>query len=152
PAAGRVTIAFTSRPGCSFTPNPSSHGGAMRTSLLVAVLVPLLAGADFKDVNPNVFPPDDPRAKELPRMMQNDAKRRMQEANLRESKAFAAVSTREQWETYRDVRIKALKESLGEFPPAPQNMRIVVTGKLDGDGYVIHNLVYETRQGFWATA
>ncbi|HJZ59953.1 MAG TPA: hypothetical protein VKE74_33735 [Gemmataceae bacterium] len=124
----------------------------MRTSLLVAVLVPLLAGADFKDVNPNVFPPDDPRAKELPRMMQNDAKRRMQEANLRESKAFAAVSTREQWETYRDVRIKALKESLGEFPPAPQNMRIVVTGKLDGDGYVIHNLVYETRQGFWATA
>jgi cephalosporin-C deacetylase-like acetyl esterase len=124
----------------------------MRTFQAVAAFFPLLAGADFKDVNPNVFPPDDPRARELPRMMQNDAKRRMQEACLRESRAFAAVQTREQWEAYRDVRIKALRESLGEFPPPPQNMRIVVTRKLDGDGFIIHNLVYETRPGLWANA
>ena len=124
----------------------------MRISLLFALLLPLLAGADFADVNPNVFPPDDPRAKELPRMMQNDVKRRMQEANLRESKAFAAVQTREQWEAYRDVRIKALRESLGEFPAAPANMRTVVTGKIEGDGFVIHNVVYESRPGLWVSA
>lgn len=124
----------------------------MRNALLLAVLVPSLAGADFADVNPNVFPADDPRSKELPRMMQNDVKRRMQEANLRESKAFAAVQTKEQWEAYRDVRIKALRESLGTFPPVPANMRTVVTGSIVGDGFVIQNVVYESRPGLWVSA
>ena len=122
----------------------------MRT--LIATLLPALLAADFKDVNPNVFPADDPRSKDMPRMVAADVKRRMQEANLRESKAFATVTTREQWEVYRDLRILALRQSLGTFPAVPKDMRIVVTGKLDGDGYRIHNLVYETRPGLWANA
>lgn len=125
----------------------------MRTALL---LVALLAGgaraADFKDIDPNVFPKDDPRAKELPGMMWADAKRRMQEANLRESKAFAAVKTKEQWETYRDARVAKLKESLGFWPAVPKEMRVKITRELDGDGFVIRNVVYETRPGFWACA
>ncbi|MDB5311028.1 MAG: hypothetical protein JWO38_5230 [Gemmataceae bacterium] len=125
----------------------------MRTPPFAVALVALsCVAADFKDVNPAVFAPDDPRAKELPKMVWNDAQRRMREANLRESRAFAAVQTREQWEAYRDVRIKALKESLGTFPEVPRDMRIVVTKKLDGDGYQIHNLVYETRPGLWVSA
>jgi cephalosporin-C deacetylase-like acetyl esterase len=122
----------------------------MRT-LLAAVAVASVA-ADFQDIDPNVFPKDDPRAKEMPRMVWMDAQRRMKEANLRESQAFAAVRTREQWEAHRDARIKALRESLGTFPDVPKDMRVVVTKKLDGDGYRIHNLVYETRPGFWANA
>ena len=51
--------------------------------------------ADFADLNPNVFGPDDPRTKDLPKMMGADARRRMEEANLRESKAFATVTTKE---------------------------------------------------------
>jgi cephalosporin-C deacetylase-like acetyl esterase len=108
--------------------------------------------ADFKDVDPNVFPKDDPRAKELPRMMWNDAKKRMQEANLRESKAFAEVKTKEQWERYRDVRIQKLKESLGVWPPPPKSIRIKVTRELEGDGFVIRNIVYESRPGLWVSA
>ena len=61
------------------------------SALLVACVAVVLVAADFKDVDPNVFPKDDPRAKDLPRMMWNDAKKRMQEANLRETKAFAEV-------------------------------------------------------------
>lgn len=120
---------------------------------VITVALALAAvAADFRDVSPNVFPPDDPRTKELPRMVWADAQRRMHEANLRESKAFAAVSTRAQWEAYRDARIKALRESLGEFPPVPKDMPIVVTGKIAGDGFVIHNVVYETRPGLWVAA
>jgi cephalosporin-C deacetylase-like acetyl esterase len=128
----------------------------MRTSLLaLLLLVPAASAADpnpFADVNPNVFTPDDPRAKDLPKMLAADARRRMREANLRESQAFAAVTTREQWEAHRDARIKALRESLGTFPEVPKDMRVVVTRKLDGDGYRIENLVYETRPGLWVTA
>jgi cephalosporin-C deacetylase-like acetyl esterase len=122
----------------------------MRT-LLAAVAVAAVA-ADFQDIDPNVFPKDDPRAKEMPRMVRADAQRRMKEANLRESQAFAVVQTRGQWEAHRDARIQALRESLGTFPDVPKDMRVVVTRKLDGDGYRIHNLVYETRPGFWANA
>src|SRR5215213_2852651 len=102
----------------------------MRTTLLAfAILAFVSVAADFKDIDPNVFPKDDPRAKELPKMMWADAKKRLQEANLRESKAFAELATKEQWEKYRDTRIRMLKESLGTFPDAPKDMKIVVTHK-----------------------
>jgi len=120
--------------------------------ILLAALALFALAADFADVNPNVFGPDDPRTKDLPKMMGADAKRRMQEANLRESKAFAAVSTKAEWEKYRDVRIKALRESLGTFPEAPKNMPIKVTKELEGDGFVIRNILYESRPGLWVSA
>ena len=122
----------------------------MRTAFISFAL--LAVAADFKDVAPNVFPKDDPRAKELPKMMWADAKKRMQAANLRESKAFAEVKTKEQWEEYRDVRVQKLKESLGIWPDTPKDMKVVVTRKLEGDGYVIHNIVYESRPGLWVSA
>ena len=85
-------------------------------------------------------------------MMWADAKRRMQEACLRESKAFAAVTTKEQWEKYRDSRIQKLKESLGTWPEPPKDMEIVVTRELAGDGFIIHNILYESRPGLWVSA
>src|SRR5436189_5018817 len=123
------------------------------SALLVAcVAAAFCTAADFKDVDPNVFPKDDPRAKGLPKMMWADAHKRMQEANLRESKAFAEVTTKEQWEKYRDARIQKLKESLGTFPDVPKDMKVKVTRELDGDGFVIHCVVYESRPGLWVDA
>jgi cephalosporin-C deacetylase-like acetyl esterase len=122
----------------------------MRAAILALALFAI--AADFADVNPTVFGPDDPRTKELPKMMWADAKRRLQEANVRESKAFTEVTTKEQWEKYRDVRIKKLKESLGTFPAVPKDMPIKVTKELDGEGFVIRNILYETRPGLWVSA
>lgn len=122
----------------------------MRATVCILAIVAI--AADFKDVNPNVFGPDDPRTKDLPKIMANDVKRRMQEACLRESKAFAEVTTKAQWTRYRDIRIQKLKESLGAWPEPPKDMRIIVTRKLDGDGFVIHNIVYESRPGLWVSA
>lgn len=125
----------------------------MRTTLIAFALAAIASiAADFKDVDPNVFPKDDPRAKDLPKMMWKDAMKRMQEANVRESKAFAAVTTKEQWEKYRDVRIQKLKESLGTFPEAPKDMRVKITRTIDGDGFVIQCILYETRPQFWVSA
>ncbi len=118
----------------------------------VAALALLSVAADFADVRPTAFPKDDPRTKEFAKMMDADARGRMRAANLRESKAFAAVTTEEQWEKHRDVRIRKLRESLGNFPEVPKAMRIEVTRKFEGDGFAIHNLVYESRPGLWVTA
>ncbi len=123
-----------------------------RAAAIVAALALGSVAADFKDVNPNVLGPDDPRTKDLPKMMWTDAKRRMQEANLRESKAFAEVKTREQWTQYRDVRIKALKASLGVWPEVPKDMRVIVSRTIEGDGFIIQNTLYESRPGFWVPA
>lgn len=122
------------------------------SALVAACAAAFSVAADFKDIDPRVFGEGDPRAKELPRMMWKDATRRMQEANLRESKAFAEVTTKEQWEKYRDVRIQKLKESLGTFPEPPKEMRVKVTRELQGDGFVIRNLLYESRPGLWVSA
>ncbi len=118
-----------------------------RTFLAIAFSFASL-GADFPNLNPNVFGPDDPRTK----MMGADVRRRMQEANLRESQAFAAVTTKEQWEKHRDERIRKLRESLGTFPDVPKNMRIATTRKFEGEGFAIHNIVYESRTGLWVSA
>lgn len=122
----------------------------IRFALALAAFVSV--AADFPNVDPNVFPRDDPRAKALPRMVGNDLRKRMQEANLLESEAFAKVTSRPLWEGHRQLRIRNLRDSLGEFPPVPAKMRIAITRKLEGNGYRIHNLVYETRPGLWVSA
>src|SRR5262249_1066809 len=53
---------------------------------------------------------------------------------------------------YRDTRIAKLKESLGTFPEVPKDMPVKVTRKLEGEGFVIHNILYETRPGLWVSA
>ena len=118
-----------------------------RTLLAIAFAWGSVA-ADFPNLNPNAFGPDDPRTK----LMGADARRRMQEANLRESQAFAAITTKEQWEKHRDERIRKLRESLGTFPDVPKNMRIATTHQHEGEGYAIHNIVYESRPGLWVSA
>lgn len=121
--------------------------------LAALVIIPTAAPADdFKDVNPNVFAADDPRAKDLPKMTSANARRRVQEANLRETKAFAEVTTKAQWEKYRDVRIQKLRESLGTFPAVPRDMRVKVTRVINGDGFDVRNVLYETRPGLWVSA
>lgn len=119
---------------------------------IVAALAVGSAAADFAAVDPTAFGPDDPRTKALPNLMAADLRRRVREANLRESKAFAAVATKGQWEQYRDARIQKLRESLGAFPEPPKNMRVEVPRTVRGDGFVIHNTLYESRPGWWVAA
>ncbi len=118
---------------------------------LAAVALALVA-ADLPDVDPAVFPPDDPRAKALAKMVWADARKRLADAGEREAKAFAAVNTRADWEAFRNPRIAALEESLGHWPAPPATVRVEVLKSIPGDGFVIDNLVYESRPGLWVTA
>ena len=66
---------------------------------------------------------------------------RIQVANERESKAWHALKSREDWERFRDVRLQALRASLGEALPGPKDLNGRDTKTLKGDGYLIDNLV-----------
>jgi cephalosporin-C deacetylase-like acetyl esterase len=100
----------------------------------------------------NVLPREGEKAKEQRQMVARDVRARVQAANQRDSKAWQQVRGRADWEKFRDARLEALRASLGNFPTRPADLKVRVTRTLEGDGYRIENLVFESRPGLWVTA
>jgi dienelactone hydrolase len=74
------------------------------------------------------------------------------EANRNDVETWRTIQARKDWEQLRDEKLKRLEEALGGFPQRPESINVHVTRKVEGEGFVIENLVYETRPGFWVTA
>ncbi len=110
-----------------------------------------LAG-ELAALDPRVWPPLYRRYHAVRTMLSRQQRRRAQEAVLAERRAFEAVKTREDWERYRAARLQALRESVGRFPPERPPLDVRVTARLDGPGYRLENLVYQSRPGFYVTA
>ncbi len=110
---------------------------------------PLSASA-LKDLNANVLGEEGSSQRE--RMLSDDARARLREANRRETRLWRGIDSRTAWEAYRDKRIAALRKSLGQTPAVPNPLPIKVTGEIEGDGYKIEKLVFESRPGLWVTA
>lgn len=87
----------------------------------------------------------------LENMVGRDIEQRRLAAIARENAAWAKVKTRADWESFRDRRITALKDSLARFPKPPKDLKQQVTGRIDGDGYVIDKIVFESRPGLLVT-
>ncbi len=79
--------------------------------------------------------------------LESNVRKRMTEAALAERRAWQKVTTRSDWEQFRDQRISSLRKSLGPFPERTP-LRAAVTRRADyGHGFVIENVVYESRPG-----
>jgi hypothetical protein len=91
-------------------------------------------------------------ARDLPRMLGRDARARIDAANRRETGAWRKIATRQDWERYRDQRLRGLRESLGQFPDPPRDLKVRVVRTIDGDGYRIQDVVFESRPGVFVTA
>lgn len=89
-----------------------------------------------------------PLASLLPR----HAEARLRQANRASTAAWERIKTRADWEAFRQEKLAALKRSLGPFPEPPRDLRVKVTGSQAGDGYVVQNLLYESRPGLFVTA
>jgi len=89
---------------------------------------------------------------EVAGMISRDIERRRLLAIQRENMAWSKVKSRNDWERFRDQRLNALRESLGQFPPLPKDLNIETTGRIEGDGYRIENIVIESRPGLLVTA
>jgi len=100
----------------------------------------------LRELDPKVLPA------EQPKMIGRDARARIDEANKRETEAWNGIRSREEWEQYRDRKIQALRASLGATADVPKELSVKVTRKIEGDGFQIENLVYESRPGLLVTA
>lgn len=113
-------------------------------------------GADLESglraLNPAVVSAGDSLGISLPRMLGEDVGRRIRAANERETDAWRAIRNAGEWERYRDSRIAALRASLGVFPQPAGTPDVRITGRLEGEGYRIENLVFESRPGLLVTA
>ncbi len=88
----------------------------------------------------------------LSEMLSRQIHARLHGANQREATAFDKIKTRADWDRFREIRITALRASLGSFAPAPRDATIRSTGAIKGDGYLIDKLVFESRPGLLVTA
>jgi len=88
----------------------------------------------------------------LSHMLSDSLHRRMAAIAEQEKQAWTGVSSRETWERFRDQRLARLRDWIGPMP-ARTPLRTLVTRRLNlGKGFVIENLVYESRPGLLVTA
>lgn len=69
-----------------------------------------------------------------------------------EKLAWREVQTVADWERFRDQRLGALRKWIGDLPERTPLQPTVTRTKNYGDGFVIENLVYESRPHFIVTA
>jgi cephalosporin-C deacetylase-like acetyl esterase len=118
---------------------------------LLTASLPLTLADDAGDIAKNI--PDvltKEQQAEARGMIQRYIARETKAVNVRNREDWLKVKTREQWEKYRDDRIAALRRSLGEYPK-PGKLAWRVTGMVEGAGFKIENVVYESRPGQWVT-
>ncbi len=114
--------------------------------LLAFVACGVAEDVDLSKLTPDVLTKE--QQKDAAGMISRDIRRRADEANARNREEWSKITTREQWEKYRDERIDKLRNSLGTFPE-PGKPNIKVTGVVNGDGFKIENTLYESRPGQW---
>lgn len=124
---------------------------------LLLGLAPVSARANdstiaLRDLSTTVLMPGSEPARDAAQMLSRDARRRRLEADQREREAWRTVQTRAAWERFRDVRLAALRASLGTFPEPPRDLKVRVTGVHDGPSYRVENVVFESRPGMLVTA
>jgi cephalosporin-C deacetylase-like acetyl esterase len=108
--------------------------------------------AELAHLDPNVWSPVERRYHSVRTMLSANQHKRVGEAVFQERQEWARIRTKEDWERYRDVRMKALRSSLGVFPPERNPLDVQITATRQGQGYKLENLVYQTRPGFYAAA
>jgi dienelactone hydrolase len=85
-------------------------------------------------------------------MVQRYLEDKVEAAVLAERRAWEKVNSREDWERFRDERIKGLKESVGVFPRERPALEPRITATHVGDGYRLENVIFQIRPGDWMPA
>jgi dienelactone hydrolase len=85
-------------------------------------------------------------------ILAHDLHRRHDAANRRDRAAWTHVTSREDWERYLAPRLEALRASLGRFPSPSPALRTWTTRSVEGDGFRIENVLFESRPGVLVTA
>jgi dienelactone hydrolase len=108
-----------------------------------AAATPKLAGTVFSDPA---------ERQKMARMWSSDVRKRRARANDDQTRAWERVHSRDEWAKFRGSRIEALRQSLGAAQEPPPDLKVMITGKVHGHGYLVENLVFESRPGLVVTA
>jgi cephalosporin-C deacetylase-like acetyl esterase len=106
----------------------------------------------LRRLDARILPKDDDPSSRPAGMLGRSIRARVRAANERESRSWHALQTKADWEKYRDVRIQALRESLGSFPPIPRDLQVRIVGTIRAAKYRIDNIVFVSRPGLVVTA
>ena len=86
------------------------------------------------------------------RMFEDSLRSAMSVTAEDEKRAWRKVDSREAWERFRDQRLDALRKWLGPMPERTP-LGAMVTRRINyGDGFVIENIVFESRPHLLVTA
>lgn len=88
----------------------------------------------------------------LASMLSRDVEARLRMANCTDCRAWNEVKNLADWQRFRDQRLESLRKSLGSFPPVPHDLKVRVICRLEGDGYRVENLVFQSRPGLLVAA
>src|SRR5688572_12583996 len=125
--------------------------------MLLSILAPQAATQDdlagaLKNLDAHIYAPNSAEAKDMQQQLGKWLRSQRDQVNRRDIQAWEAIRSKEDWESFRDLKVSALRQSVGTFPPAPKELQVHVTKTIPGDGFVIENLVYESRPDLWVTA
>jgi dienelactone hydrolase len=81
-----------------------------------------------------------------------DTRGRYLAENRLDEAEYQRLRSRADWERFRDVRLAALRRSLGRWPTAPRHLDVEVTRTIPGEGFRIECLVFASRPGLVVTA
>ena len=95
--------------------------------------------------------PEDRKRLSLASMLRHQLETQFSQVDDAVRREWEGVKTRDDWERFRDVRIGALKASLGEFPSRTP-LRTKITKEFEGNGYRRQDIIYESWPGMWVTA
>ncbi len=129
--------------------NPVRFGALWLLLIAVAAAGAELAPA-LRALDPNVLTPEERAFHSLD--LRRDMQARIAEVNRRDREAWAGLKSRADWERFVMPRIAALRQSLGEFPPVPTTVPVHGVRVVEGEGFRIECLVYESRPGVFVTA
>lgn len=122
-----------------------------RQSVLVFLVLILLASTVEKATANDEFELLDRSRPENAQMLRNHFRKLAHEALDQRLADYEALKTPDQIHAWQKLKRDKFRELLGGFPErTPLNAKAV--GKLDGDGFRVEKIIYESRPGFLVTA
>jgi len=108
------------------------------------------AALRLRELDPHVLPEAQRDAARS--MIPDDLKRRLRAANQRSTAQWRGIQGREDWERFRDDKLRLLVKAVGPRLAAAEKIETRQSGTIRGDGFTIRNLVFESRPKLWVTA
>jgi len=103
-------------------------------------------------VRSHVWPPEEHKNLNIAGMVEKEQKARAMSAALAERSEWQNIRNVEDWERFRDKRLAALRASFGPFPDRTPLHPVVTRRAGYGEGFVLENIVFESRPGLLVTA